>query len=391
MFTNKTMKISITIPGRGSTFYLAQQLEKKNLLSQLITSYPKFIAKDFGVKKEHVKSILSFEILRRVLSKLPINFYGRDFLEQLLNSWFDYSAAKSLKKCDLLWTWTSFSLASIEKVHQLGGLSIVEAGNAPMVRQREILKEEYEKFGISKNLYKLPTENIIQKVNAEYLAADYISVPSLYAKREFINFGIPEEKIFHMPYGVDLSSFRQIPKTDQVFRVIFVGGMTIRKGVHYLLEAFFELNLPNSELLLVGSYNPEIDQFFHKYKGKFSWIGHIPQAKLYQYYSQSSVFCLPSLDDGFAAVIPQAMACGLPVVCSTHTGAPDLIQDGVEGFLVPPKDVTALKDRLLFLFNNPEKAIKMGEMAKQKIKQGFTWENYGDRITDKFREILARK
>ncbi len=116
-------------------------------------------------------------------------------------------------------------------------------------------------------------------------------------KRTFIECGIPESKLIHVPYGVDLSQFKQIPKKDNVFRVMFVGGMSLRKGVHYLMRAFSELRLPNSELLLVGTMNDEMKPFFKKYKGTYNFIGHVKQKELYKHYSNSSVFVLLAIED----------------------------------------------------------------------------------------------
>lgn len=383
------MKVSISIAGRGATFYLAQELEKRGMLERLITSYPRFEAVKYGIPRERVRSLLSTEVARRVLHKLPMRVQDTYAFHYLMHELFDIRAARRITPCDILWSWTSFSLASIARAHAVGALSIVEAGNAPMVYQRKVLKEEYEANNVPHHLYHLPTDLMLERVSAEYAAADYISVPSLYGKRSFMEFGIPESKIVHVPYGVDTRSFHQVPKTDDIFRIVFVGGMCLRKGTHYLLKVFSELNLPKSELLLLGSWNEEMRPFFEKYKGKFRWLGHIPQPELYKQYSQCSVFCLPSLDDGFAAVIPQAMACGLPVVCSTNTGAPDIVEDGKEGFIIPIRDLAALKEKLLYLYEHQDIAREMGQAAKRRMQQGFTWNDYGDRVVGEFERILA--
>ncbi len=385
------MRVSISIAGRGATFYLAQQLERRGILERIITSYPAFEVAKYGVPRSRVRSLLFTEVARRILHKLPVGVQDTGLFHYLMHENFDRRAARRITPCDILWSWTSFSLASIRRAHEVGALSVLEAGNAPMAQQRRILKEEYELWNVPKRLYHLPTDRMLERVSAEYEAADYLSVPSLYEKRTFMEFGIPERKIIHVPYGVDVSSFRQVPKTDDVFRIIFVGGMCLRKGTHYLLQAFSELNLPNSELLLLGSWNEEMRPFFTKYEGKFRWLGHIPQPELYQQYSQCSVFCLPSLDDGFAAVIPQAMACGLPVVCSTNTGAPDLIDDGKEGFIIPIRDLGALKSKLAYLYEHQDAAREMGQAAKRRMQQGFTWDDYGDRVVAEFERVLAER
>lgn len=379
------MKVTISVGGRFWTFYLAQQLFKMGYLKRLITSYPKFEVKKYGVPLEKVDSIIIKEILLRVWSGLP------KFLRDIYNpqfficDLFDRLASGKITKSDIFVGLSSFSLHSLRKAKKLGAIVVLERGSSHIIYQNEILKEEYKKFGVKPQL---AHPKIIEKELKEYEEADYISIPSLFVKRSFIEKGVPENKLIHVPFGVDLSSFKQVPKTDKVFRVIFAGGMSLRKGVHYLLRAFSELNLPNSELMLIGSLNDEIKPFFKKYGGKFKWLGHIPQKELYKYYSQGSVFVMPSIEEGLALVQPQAMACGLPVICTTNTGGEDIVRNGIDGFVIPIRDVEALKEKILYLYNNPEICRQMGQSAKERVSIGFTWDDYGNKIISAYQKIL---
>ncbi len=380
------MKVAMSIAGRGATIYLVQQLFKRGYLSKLITSYPKFEIKKYGIPPDLVDSIVIKEVIERGWRKLPgfiRNVYNPSFLVQEI---FDKSAAKRLEPSDIIWIWTASALHTIRRARELGIKTVVEVGNAHPIYQEKILTEEYEKNGQvfrDKNQPKL-----LEKMLNEYDETDYISVPSSYVRQTFIEAGVPKKKIIQIPYGADLSEFKQFPKEDDVFRVVFAGGMTIRKGVHYLLQAFSELNLPNSELLLIGAMNDEIKPFFKKYEGHFKYAGFLPKNQLSRSYSQGSVFALDSLDDGFGIVIMQAMACGLPLICSTNTGAPDVIEDGKEGFIIPIRNLEALKNKLLFLYKNQKLCREMGQAAKQRVASGFTWDHYGDRIVEEFKRIL---
>ena len=207
-------------------------------------------------------------------------------------------------------------------------------------------------------------------------------------RETFLENGVPEKKLIHVPYGVNLAQFQKIPKTDKVFRIIFAGGMTLRKGVHYLLQAFAELHLPNAELMLIGSFNEEIRPFFKKYEGAFTWIGHVPQKELYKYYSQGSVFAIMSIEEGGAMVQAQAMACGLPVIFTPNTGGEDFIRDGIDGFMVPIRSVEKLKEKILYFYENPDVALRMGESAKARVSQGFTWDDYGKKMIAAYEKIL---
>ncbi len=379
------MKVTVSVLGRFHAFDLAGQLLKRGHLHRLITSYPKFIAARFGIPKEKVASILAAEFIKRLWPKFP-EFIRNIYNSQLfISNFYDILASFRVSKSDIFVGFSSVSLYSLRKAKKKGAKIILERGSSHIVFQNDILKEEYEKYGLKPDL---PHPKIIEKELQEYQEADYVSVPSSFVKRTFLEKGFPENKLIHVPYGVNLSQFSQLPKNDDVFRVVFVGGMSIRKGVHYLLRAFSELNLPNSELLLVGSYNNEIKYFFEKYKGKYKWIGAVPQSELHKYYSQGSVFVLPSIEEGLGMVQLQAMVCGLPVVCTINTGGSDIIRDKVDGFVIPVRDVNALKEKIFYLYKNPDVLKKMGQSAKQRVVSGFTWDDYGEKMIEEYEKIL---
>lgn len=86
----------------------------------------------------------------------------------------------------------------------------------------------------------------------------------------------------------------------------------------------------------------------------------------------------------------QAMACGLPLICTQNTGGDDLVEDGKEGFVVPIRDVEALKEKILYLYEHQDICYEMGQAAKSKVQQGFTWDDYGKRIMDNYDLILQK-
>lgn len=381
------MRVTISVGGRFHAFNLAQQLFKRGFLQRLITSYPKFEVKKYGLPKDRVKSVVIKEILERSWRKIALgDFYNPEFFIAEL---YDRLASIQLVPADIFVGFASFALHSIRQAQTTGALTVLERGSSHISFHERMLREEYALQGIKARLLSHP--KITAKELEEYQETDYISVPSSFAKKTFLDRGLPEEKLIQVPYGVDLSQFQQMPKTDNIFRVIFAGGMCLGKGVHYLLQAFSELNLPGAELLLIGSINEEIKPYFQKYRGSFRWLGHIKQKDLHKYYSQGSVFVLNSIDDGFGMVIIQAMACGLPVICTTNTGGPDIIREGQDGFILPIRDVETLKEKLVYLYEHPEIGKAMGISAKVRISQGFTWDDYGEKMIEEYKRILAKK
>jgi len=371
------MKVIISVGGKFHAFHLAKQLQKRGYLERLITSHPCFKVLNEGLPKEKIVSLPLKEILQRIWDN---QWYPAEL--------FDKQASKYIKSCDIFVGWSSFSLRCLKKAKSLGAITILERGSSHIENRRDILKEEYQRFGLKP---KLPDKRIIEKELKEYQQADYISVPSSYAKRTFLERGIPEEKLIQVPYGVDIDCFHPVLKEDNTFRLIYVGTLSLRKGVHYLLRAVDELKLKNFETWLIGPLTSEVKPFFKKYKDSFRYLGPIPHTQLYKYYSQGSLFVQPSIDEGLSLVILQAMACGLPVVCTTNTGGADIMRDGIDGFIIPIRNVDALKEKILYLYENQDICRKMGEFALKKIRERFSWDNYGERIVNIYLQILKNK
>jgi glycosyltransferase involved in cell wall biosynthesis len=150
-----------------------------------------------------------------------------------------------------------------------------------------------------------------------------------------------------------------------------------------LLQAFQELKLPAAEVWIVGASNDfEYIRYLKKnftsvsikYKGSFS------QSQLVHVYNECTVFVLPSIADGFGMVVTQAQACGLPVITTENVGAADIIKEGVNGFVIPIRDVEALKNRIKLLYDDRKFLIKMSDAALTYSKNDFGWDKYGKRL-----------
>lgn len=382
------MKITISVLGRFHAFDLARQLLKRNYLHKLITSYPKFMAVKFGIPKEKVISILPVEVIKRLWAKFPAFIQNSYNSQLLISNFYDRFASLFVPKTDIFVGFSSVSLYSLRKAKKKGAKIVLERGSSHIVYQNDILKEEYEKYGQRPDL---PHPKIIEKELKEYGEADYIAIPSLFVKRTFLEKGVPEKKLIHTPYGINLSDFHPVKKNDDVFRIIFGGGLSLRKGVHYLLQAFSELNLKNSELLLIGHINDEIKPFLKKYDGFYKQMEYAPLKEIHKVFSQGSIFAMPSLEEGLAQVQIMAMACGLPVIGTTNSGAEDIVRDGIDGFVIPIRNVEKLKEKILYFFNNPETIKIMGESARKRVNYGFTWDDYGDKIIKSYKKILDEK
>jgi starch synthase len=297
---------------------------------------------------------------------------------------FDLLARRHLTPVDVFHGWNHMSLYSLRRARQLGARVMIERSSTHPVTQGRILREEFERFGVP---YPGGMRWLMSKHIQEYEESDAIAVPSAFVARTLIEEGVPAEKLRLVHLGFDPTRFYPAPKPDGVFRVLFVGLITLRKGIPYLLEAFKRLDLPDAELVLVGAKAPDSRVFLPPYEGSYRYSPFVPQAELPALYHRGSVFVLPSLEEGFGMVAYEAAACGLPVIVTENVGA--TIRDGRDGFVVPIRDPDALADRLRQLYEDEALRRAMGESARRYVRR-FTWEAYHQEIVGHYRALAGK-
>jgi alpha-maltose-1-phosphate synthase len=155
------------------------------------------------------------------------------------------------------------------------------------------------------------------------------------------------------------------------------------------LQAWQNLKLPDAELLLIG-INEFPKGWLDQYTENTRHISSLPHALLNQYYSSANVLVLPSLVEGLALVQLEAMACGIPLITTPNAGGSDIVTDGVEGFVIPIRDVEALKEKLEWCYRHPLELAQMGRSARLKAEQ-LNWARYRHKLASKVREILTNK
>jgi glycosyltransferase involved in cell wall biosynthesis len=384
------MQVTLSVFGRFWAFYLAQQLQQRGYLHKLISTYPRFKITEYGIDANSIHAIWQLEVLARAWAKMPAWSKGDCNLQLWFHENFDQAAQKFVSPdSDLFVGWSSLCLHSLRKAKQLGALTIVERGSSHMAYQNLILREEYDLWGLK---FDATHPGVYERELEEYAETDRIAIPSLFVKRTFLEWGVPEEKLIHVPYGTSLTECYPEPKEDKVFRVMHCGNLSLRKGIQYLVQAFYELDLPNAELWLVGLPLPEVTPFLKKYQSdRIILKGKHPQSKLRWFYSQCSVFCLASIEDGFGMVIPQAMSCGLPVIHTTNTGGEDIVREGIDGFSIPIRNVEALKEKILFFYENPDQRDQMGSSALHQARKSFSWGDYGKSMVTAYENLLSTR
>jgi alpha-maltose-1-phosphate synthase len=372
--------------------YLARALESAGLLKTYITAIsllegeriPHLLSDYWSKKLEgrrlrglpagKVRRLWLPEALQRGLPALGM--VSSEWANWVNNHLFDRMAAHLVDECRVFHFVNSVGLYSARKAKSLGATIVCDVRQGHPVVVRSILQGEAKAFGVKCDIAGRSYES---RLLQEFEIADYLVVPSSATKATFATAGFPEDRTFVVPYGADLSYFRKRERKDSVFRILYVGQVTLGKGVQYLLQALAGLKLKGAEFLVIGQIDPAMKPLLRQWKGAFRHIASVPKIELAGYYSNSSVLVLPSLVEAFGMVVLEAMACGVPVIVSSEVGAKEVFADGVEGFVVPSRDVGALRERIRFLYEDNASRARMSNAAVR-CAQGLTWEAYGERI-----------
>lgn len=217
-----------------------------------------------------------------------------------------------------------------------------------------------------------------RRKDGELALATKVSVASEFTKASLERFDL-QVPIVVVPYGFPASAFavRTQPPRGR-FTVLSVGTHDLRKGTPYLLEAWKRAAIPESELHLIGPLRLA-KPFLDRYAGLFRHSAHVPRSALGAHYATADLLAFPTLGDGFGLVIQEAMCCGTPVVTTLCGGGPECITDGVDGWLVPPRDIDALVERLRDCAANRARTFTIGQAARARAER-WTWLEAGEAL-----------
>jgi glycosyltransferase involved in cell wall biosynthesis len=300
---------------------------------------------------------------------------------------FDRWVSWNIPDCDVLVALSGGGLRSGLTVQNRGAKYVCDRGSSHIRFQSQILTEEYRRWGLD---IRPCDPRVIRREEDEYAQADAITVPSEFARRSFLELGVPQEKVYKVPYGVRLENFTAVsqPPTDS-FEVLFVGSVGFRKGIPYLLDAFKGFAHPHKRLRIVGAVQKEIHLYLSKgLHQDVEFLGVVPQRELKKIMSSSHVMVLPSIEEGLALVQAQALACGCPLISSTNTGGSDLFTHGVEGFEVPIRSVQAITERLQQLADDPVLQQRMRQAAIERVRSLGGWQTYGDQYLSVLNQVV---
>ena len=260
---------------------------------------------------------------------------------------------------------------------------------------RTILKRERElhpecSSSLDKEWELALPERDFQTLVQESSMPDYWLVASSFTKETLVENGAAAERIEVIPYGTDLDWFtpgRVTRSADGPLRLLFVGTVSQRKGIKYLIDALESLPAGAAELTVCGRLIDDA-QVLRQTRAPVHLRAFVSAEDLLRELQRSDVFIFPSLAEGFGHVLLEAMACGLPVIATTRTAASDLIRNGCEGFIAEPGNVPDLVRCIEYFLRNPEQRKAMGIAARMRA-EAFTWAAFRQRIAATVSGMIA--
>jgi len=393
------MPILLSALTRYHVFDLALQLQKHALLDGLVTAYPKSKLGRYAGLQSAVISMPRFAVARKATLTLDrlIGAGKTSPLHELVYRRFSHAvdAAHRDRNTNVVYGLSGYMKELLQSPVRRARTTVVDHGSLHIETEERILRRECERFGFA------PFGNwqydwLVRRMDEEFELASHVVCCSELARETMIEQGVDASKVVVHRLGVDLGQFRRLPRHERPagsrLRLLFVGAMTPLKGLHYLLSAFSALP-PDTELWLVGALPTDpvlqamIDDCLRD-TGRLRVIGPVPQGELNEIYNQCDVFVLPSLSDGWGMVVSQALACGLPAVVSSMTGAKELITPGENGFVVNSGDLDDLADKLRQALELcREGHWRNGLEGSASNIQANSWDDYGNGWAQWLRQI----
>lgn len=394
------LKVTLSLGSQSFQRQLAVTLAKRGMLARALSFGldAEILDPDSEGELRLVRRYRHYRLANRVMwaawRRLPLTSRSRHLPIVISTAYSDWLLSRGLPHCDLFHGWTSLCRAGLPQAKRHGAVTLVENPSMhPRAWQNAVLSE-CEAWGVRpRDCRGLLPEPLIRRMESEFKRADFVVVPSAIAARSF-ECAETAAKPLVVHAGIDANFFRPADgrRDDKTFRVVYAGRVELAKGVVYLLQAWKKLALHGAELVMVGEVAPEMGELIREFAtGNVRFEGLLPAERLAEAYRTADVMAFPSVNEGLARVLLEAMASGLPVVATDCSGAEDCVTPGADGTVVPARDADALAKALEWHYENREATREMGRAARAKIEGGFTVEHYEERMIRTYFEVAKRR
>lgn len=394
--------------GKQHSYYVAKNLLELNMLDKFSTgSYvrSKFLQAYFTRSKNNfwtkrfiqdvygssVESNWRFELKYFLFKRFSKSLADS---ERLIYEWdmaYDRYMAGRLEKYNagFFWGFQGSCFESLAAAKNAGMKTICELSTAHVTVARKILQQEcdlHPEWAESISNLHFPAA-FEKRLEQEPFRADHVFAASEFTKQTLLEAGVEAKKIIKLPLGADVSKIKFVQKNDDFqnrpLRLLYAGTVTQRKGISYLLESMKNFSGKDVELHIIGNVFGA-KEAFDKYKAHYIYHGPVSQQELFQKYTEYDALVLPTVFEGFALVVIEAMAAGLPVITTPNCIGPDIIEEDRNGYLLPIRDVQKLTEAISKLRSKSGSEFLLMSENARKAAQRFTWENHKRRIAEIF-------
>lgn len=403
------MKIIVAQLGARRDYVVPQILDKEGMLEHFYTDI--CAIKGWLHLLKYLPNTLRSDSLKRLLGRIPDGIppkkitaftslgweYYRRRIQAKTHS--DLTAAdlwsakefcnlilkKGFGRATTVYTFNSAGLELLQTAKAQGLRTIMEQTIAPLWIEHQLLCQEQQAFPDweSPLLDNVFSERFSQKEQTEWSFSDVIFCGSEFVRESVAACGGPTERCVIVPYGVGVRfSWMERLWHKGPLRVLTVGTIGLRKGSPYVLEAAKRLQ-GKAEFRMVGPVHV-LPQAESRLRSCIKLTGPVPRTEILSHYAWADVFLLPSICEGSASVVYEALATGLPVICTPNTGS--VVRDGVDGFIVPIRDPEAICAKLEQLAKDRELCMYLSSNARQRAAE-FTMAEYGCRLVSALNSI----
>jgi starch synthase len=385
------MQVTYTAPNRSHHYRYAVELARAGCLHRFVSGFSRFgpgaALPELGDRLIRADLLQNFYLASlRLRAPAAIS----EELAYLSKIRLDHVSEKPARASDAFLFYNGAGLRTAQRLGATGPVRVVEAVNSHVLEQEEIMREEHRQLGLPPPRFH-PHEKA-RRVE-EYAVADAVLCPSGFVKESFVRRGFAAERIFVVPYGTSLTETGHEPAfaRDDTFRVLYVGQISPRKGLRYLFEAFTQLRHPRKELVIVGpTAQPSGIEKSAPPPGTV-FRGVLKGEALARAYREASVFVLPTVEEGLALVLGEALSFGAPVIATNHSGAADLFESGREGFVVSIRNPGAIAEKLQQLADDPALRERMSVAARARARTLHGWESAGQKLVETLAGLVEKR
>jgi glycosyltransferase involved in cell wall biosynthesis len=380
-------------------FYTTVYHHQEHLFTSLLTKISGKFRQELNRRPLHeidyslIKGLWLPELCRITATKL-INPIVADRVWEWAEHNFDSWTSKQLKiSTAFVHVYEHAALQTLQEANKKRIVSIYEQPSQYHHSFTAIVEEQLKLYPELKNaeVSLLNDSNAVRRNkrrDEELAIADFILCNSAFTEKTLLEAGILPQKIMKIHYGFpEIADFKTASPASAKLRFIYAGNLSLRKGIHILLQAWKELHLGDSaELFLIGK-NQLPDFFWQGLPDNIKKFENLPQTEYFKLLLASNIFVLPTLADGFGMVISEAMAKGIPVLTTTASAGPDLIKHQNNGLLVSPNDKEALKGQLKWCMDNRNTLADIGKKALATAK-AYPWKAYRKKLAGMVKEMI---